>query len=68
MMPDMDGAATLKALKNNPDTAPIPVLFLTAKVQTNELIQLAELGVVGIISKPFDPLNLAQEVTDKLGW
>ena len=36
MMPDMDGIATFKALQSDPQTAQIPVIFLTAKAQTSE--------------------------------
>lgn len=68
MMPGMDGRATFAALKENPRTAPIPVVLLTAKVQGSERQQLAALGVNGVLTKPFDPLTLAAEIAAILGW
>lgn len=68
MMPDMDGPTTFRRLQENPDTAGIPVIFLTAKVQAADRRHFSDLGVAGVISKPFDPLTLAQEVQGLLGW
>ncbi len=67
-MPDLDGPATLAALRADPATRDIPVLFLTAKTQAAERTRLAELGVAGILTKPFDPLKLAAEVAAALRW
>lgn len=66
MMPDMDGPATLEALRNNPDTAKIPVIFLTAKAIRSEVDKLRELGAAGVLSKPFDPTTLATQVREIL--
>ncbi len=60
MMPGMDGPATLARLRENPRTADIPVLFMTARAQTRELDRFLSLGAVGVIAKPFDPMTLAQ--------
>ncbi len=68
MMPDMDGPATFSHLKANPDTQKIPVILLTAKVLSAEQNQLSDLGVTGIIAKPFDPMSLANQVAHALGW
>jgi CheY-like chemotaxis protein len=68
MMPDMDGPATLAELRADPRTRDIPVVFLTAKTQTAERSRLAQLGAAGILTKPFDPLELANEVASTLGW
>lgn len=68
MMPDMDGLTLFGELQNNPATQEIPVVLLTAKVQTVDLAQFAQLGVAGVIAKPFDPLTLAQQVAETLGW
>ncbi len=68
MMPDMDGPATFSHLKANPDTQKIPVILLTAKVLSAEQNQLSDLGVTGIIAKPFDPMSLANQVAQALGW
>src|SRR5687767_9923922 len=57
MMPDMDGPATLEALRNSPATKDIPVIFMTAKVQAPERRKLDDLGAQGLIPKPFDPMR-----------
>jgi CheY-like chemotaxis protein len=62
MMPVMDGAATLARLRENPRTASIPVVFMTARAQSREIDQLRSLGAIGVISKPFDPMKLAASV------
>jgi CheY-like chemotaxis protein len=62
MMPVMDGAATLARLRKNPNTAGIPVVFMTARAQSRELDLFRSLGVVGVIPKPFDPMTLAASV------
>lgn len=64
MMPGMDGPTTYQELQKNPDTASIPVIFMTAKVQPHEISQYLDMGAVGVITKPFDPLNLSQQVSD----
>jgi len=68
MMPDMDGPTTLAQLQSDPLTRHIPVVFLTAKAQTAERTRLAELGAAGILTKPFDPLRLAADVSAALHW
>lgn len=62
MMPDMDGPTTLARLRENPRTADIPVVFMTARVQERDLAHFKSLGAVGVISKPFDPMTLAASV------
>jgi CheY-like chemotaxis protein len=62
MMPVMDGPATLRDLQENPETTDIPVVFMTARVQTSELEHFKSLGVAGVITKPFDPMTLAASV------
>lgn len=68
MMPDMDGVALFGELQTNPATQAIPVILLTAKVQSADLDQFAQLGVAGVIAKPFDPLTLVGQVASTLGW
>ncbi len=63
MMPGMDGFTTLAGLRENPASAGIPVIFMTAKIQSQELEDYSKLGIAGVISKPFDPLKLAAEIT-----
>lgn len=62
IMPMMDGPATLARLRNNPRTAGILVVFMTALVRPREMAFFESLGAAGIISKPFDPLTLANSV------
>ncbi|MEA2328197.1 MAG: hypothetical protein QOE68_3156 [Thermoanaerobaculia bacterium] len=66
MMPDMDGPSTLRVLQQQGLT--IPVIFLTAKVQPADRQKFMQLGVKGIISKPFDPLTLGQQIRTMLAW
>jgi two-component system, OmpR family, alkaline phosphatase synthesis response regulator PhoP len=68
MMPDMDGIATFQALQTHPETEQIPVIFLTAKAQTAEKSQFNDLGVSGIITKPFNSLDLPGQITKILHW
>lgn len=68
MMPDMDGIETFQALQANPSTQSIPVILMTAKVQAADQRRFAELGVVGIISKPFKAMKLPSQIAETLGW
>lgn len=68
MMPDIDGIATFQKLQANTATQHIPVILLTAKVQAADQRRFAELGMVGMISKPFDPLNLTSQIAELLNW
>jgi CheY-like chemotaxis protein len=62
MMPGLDGTATYERLKQSPATRSIPIIFMTAKVQAAERQKLAELGPLGIIAKPFDPMTLVDQL------
>ena len=62
MMPGLDGPATLKALRAEPATRDISVVFLTARAQPHELRSYREQGVVDVIIKPFDPLTLVDSI------
>lgn len=68
MMPGMDGPATLAALRSDERTRGIPVVFLTAKVRPSEIERLSDLGAAAVLSKPFDPMGLATEISAALGW
>jgi CheY-like chemotaxis protein len=63
MMPGMDGPTTARRLREEPRTAGIPVILLTAKVQSSDGRPYSDLAVAGVISKPFDPISLADQVT-----
>lgn len=69
MMPGMDGLTLFRKLQENPATQSIPVILLTAKVQAaEEQSQLSQLGIAGVIGKPFEPLVLTEQITKLLGW
>ncbi|MEN9517838.1 MAG: hypothetical protein RLZZ381_426 [Cyanobacteriota bacterium] len=68
MMPGMDGIDTLSQLKTNHQTSGIPVIFLTAKAQAAEKNQFKSLGVVDVITKPFNSMTLASQIAKILGW
>jgi CheY-like chemotaxis protein len=68
MMPKIDGITLFRNLQENPATQSIPVILLTAKMQSADQAQFAQLGVAGVIAKPFDPLKLADQVAEILGW
>ncbi len=67
-MPDMDGVTLYKKLQAEPTTQGIPVVFLTAKVLPADMAKFRALGVAGVITKPFNPLTLVDELTQLLGW
>jgi CheY-like chemotaxis protein len=67
MMPGMDGPATFAKLKERPELASVPIIFMTAKVQTHEIASYRQLGAAGVITKPFDPMSLADEIRQIVG-
>lgn len=67
MMPAMDGPTTLSRLRQSPQTAKIPVVFMTARAQPRELEHFVSLGAEGVIAKPFDPMTLAAAVRNYIG-
>ncbi len=66
MMPKLDGYATCRKLKENPATREIPVIFLTAKAQHYEVKQGMEVGALGYLIKPFDPMTLYDQICELL--
>jgi CheY-like chemotaxis protein len=67
MMPDMDGAATFKHLREHPATRDIPVVLLTAKL-FDTVSERNGLEGLSVIAKPFDPLRLSAQIASALGW
>lgn len=67
-MPEMDGFAVFEALQNNATTRSIPVILLTAKVLPSDKAQFAKMGIAGLITKPFNPLTISDQVAEVLGW
>ena len=64
MMPGMDGTETLARLREVPELAETPVVFMTAKAQRHEIAAFLELGALSVIPKPFDPMTLSSELRD----
>jgi two-component system OmpR family response regulator len=64
MMPEMDGPATLMALRQLPQTAQTPAIFMTAKVQASEIQHYKSLGAIEVIAKPFDPMTLSAQISE----
>jgi two-component system, OmpR family, response regulator len=62
MMPDIDGPSTLENLRKLESCVHTPVIFMTAKVHPEEVSRYYDLGAVGVIQKPFDPMTLASEI------
>jgi len=62
MMPGMDGPATLQAMRELPELSQTPAIFMTAKVQPQEVAGYKNLGALDVIPKPFDPMTLAENV------
>lgn len=62
VMPGMDGPATLAALRAHPDTAALPVLFVTALDGVDDRAALLALGAAGILAKPLDLMTMAVRV------
>src|SRR5512136_2795368 len=66
MMPEMDGFETCRRLKATDEWREIPVIFLTAKTETGDIIQGFELGAVDYVAKPFNPHELLARVSTHL--
>jgi two-component system, OmpR family, response regulator len=62
MMPGMDGPATLRAMNKLSEFDDLPVIFMTAKIQRSEILGYGELGAAGVITKPFDPMTLSNQI------
>lgn len=64
MMPEMDGPTTFSNLQSSEKTKDIPVIFMTAKAQVHEVEKFKEVGALGVITKPFDPMSLCSEIDE----
>ena len=62
MMPGMDGPTLFRAMKEDPQTRVLPVVFITAKANQAELDELTAMGAAGAISKPFSPKDLPDQL------
>ena len=62
MMPEMSGEQLFEKLRAIPELANVPAIFMTARVQQNEIDGFIDLGAIAVIQKPFDPMTLSEEV------
>ena len=62
MMPEVDGPSTLRQLRKRETAVNAPAVFITAKVQAGDMAHYAQLGVLDVIVKPFDPMALSDRV------
>ena len=62
MMPGMDGPAILQRMRTDPELQHIPVIFMTAKANPQEVARFRGLSAIGVIAKPFDPMALGSQV------
>lgn len=66
MMPDMDGYETCQRLKQSPETKDIPIIFLTARKEPEDIVKGFEVGGVDYISKPFNSIELLARIRTHL--
>ncbi len=66
MMPVMDGLEVCRALKAESDSADIPIIFITARAETDDVLRGFQLGAVDYITKPFKPAELVARVNTHL--
>lgn len=62
MMPGLDGPQTLRALRKQEGMDSVPVIFMTARLQPEEVDEYLRLGAIGVIPKPFDPMTLGDQI------
>jgi CheY-like chemotaxis protein len=62
MMPGMTGLQTLEKLRENIAFTAIPAVFMTARAQHAEIDELLQTGAAEVISKPFDPMTLSDQI------
>jgi DNA-binding response OmpR family regulator len=62
MMPRMNGLELVKGLKDDPSTASIPVILLSAKAQATDVRAGLDAGADDYVTKPFEPLDLVDRV------
>jgi CheY-like chemotaxis protein len=60
MMPELDGFAVCRELKQDPATADLPVVLLSARAQESDLVRGTAAGADAYVTKPFDPFELVR--------
>ncbi|MEM8807990.1 MAG: response regulator [Cyanobacteria bacterium P01_G01_bin.38] len=66
MLPGMDGLTILQRLQGNPKTQQIPIIILTAKAQSHEQQYFSQLKILSVITKPYDPMTLSEQIFSAL--
>jgi CheY-like chemotaxis protein len=66
MMPDMTGPELLAEIRSNTRHFRVPVIFMTAKVGASLADALRKEGALAVITKPFDPMTLGQQIDDAM--
>lgn len=67
MMPGLTGPELLDELRANPGTADLPIIFVTARARPQDIQAYIAQGALGVVTKPFDPMSLADQVIELLG-
>ena len=67
MMPGLDGWRVAEELLDDPRTATIPIVFLTARAELRDRARGIDLGGIDYVTKPFNPVELAPLVRNLLG-
>ena len=67
MMPKLDGCEVTRSLRSHPETADMPVILLTARVQDGDVTRGLEAGATDYVKKPFSPQELGARVASILG-
>ena len=62
MMPGLTGRETLEKMRQMPALEHTPAIFMTARAQVAELDEMRAAGAADVISKPFDPMSLADQI------
>ena len=68
MMPDIDGLTTFERLQSDERTRDIPVILFTAKGRPGERQPWEQTRIRGMIAKPYNPMTLADQVSELLDW
>lgn len=66
MMPGLTGPELLDKLRADPDTTGLPIIFVTARARPQDIQAYVTQGALGVITKPFDPMTLADQVFELL--
>ncbi len=62
MMPVIDGPTLFRKIQERPELSSVPVVFITAKASQRELDELRKMGAAGVLSKPFSPKDLPEQL------